>query len=86
LLVRRVREALADKLICIGTSATMATDGTEWSATPRSPSVASPVRHQDYQYRNIITETLRRTTPETQTDKTVAPLLATPSGPAYPMA
>ena len=29
LLVRRVREALADNLICIGTSATMATDGTE---------------------------------------------------------
>jgi Lhr-like helicase len=29
LLVRRVREALADKLICIGTSATMATEGPE---------------------------------------------------------
>jgi len=37
LLVRRVREALADKLVCIGTSATMAPTERKSSAMPRWP-------------------------------------------------
>ena len=48
LLVRRVREALADKLICIGTSATMATEGTEDGAQRRRGERRQPtVRHAD---------------------------------------
>lgn len=76
LLVRRVREALADKLICIGTSATMATDGTEIERNATVASVASRLFGTKIPVTNIITETLRRSTPETLTDKTVAPQLA----------
>lgn len=76
LLVRRVREALADNLVCIGTSATMATDGTEMERNAKVAEVATRLFGTKIPVTNIITETLRRSTPETQTDKTVAPLLA----------
>ncbi|MGQ0599250.1 DEAD/DEAH box helicase [Aquabacterium sp.] len=76
LLVRRVREALADQLVCIGTSATMATDGTEVERNAKVAEVATRLFGTKISATNIITETLRRSTPETQTDKTVAPLLA----------
>ncbi|WP_137893522.1 DEAD/DEAH box helicase [Ramlibacter sp. 2FC] len=76
LLVRRVREALADKLVCIGTSATMATDGTEMERNATVARVATRLFGTSIPDRNIITETLRRTTPETETDKTVSPKLA----------
>ena len=76
LLVRRVREALADQLVCIGTSATMATDGTEMERNATVARVASRLFGTPIPARNIVTETLRRTTPEAETEKTVAPKLA----------
>lgn len=76
LLVRRVREALADKLVCIGTSATMATDGTEVERNAAVARVASRLFGEPIPDSNIITETLRRTTPEQETLATVTPRLA----------
>ncbi|MFA7238758.1 MAG: DEAD/DEAH box helicase [Sulfuricellaceae bacterium] len=76
LLVRRVREALTDRLICIGTSATMATDGTEMERNAAVARVATRLFGVPIPDRNIITETLRRSTPENETAQTVAPGLA----------
>jgi superfamily II DNA/RNA helicase/very-short-patch-repair endonuclease len=76
LLVRRVREALADNLICIGTSATMSTEGPEEERNAAVARVAGRLFGTPITYRNIITETLRRTTPEAQTDVSVTPQLA----------
>lgn len=76
LLVRRVREALADRLVCIGTSATMATDGTEMERNAKVAEVASRLFGTKIAVTNIITETLKRTTPETETLETIAPRLA----------
>lgn len=76
LLVRRVREALADELVCIGTSATMATEGTELERNAKVAEVASRLFGTKIPVTNIITETLRRTTPESETLATVAPKLA----------
>ena len=76
LLVRRVREALADKLVCIGTSATMATEGTEVERNAAVARVASRLFGEAIPSSNIITETLRRTTPEEETIATVTPRLA----------
>lgn len=75
LLVRRVREALADNLICIGTSATMASEGTQMRRNAVVANVASRLFGTNIPDRNIITETLRRTTPEETTIATVLPLL-----------
>ena len=76
LLVRRVREALADHLICIGTSATMATDGSELERNAKVAEVASRLFGTKIAVTNIITETLKRSTPETETLETVTPRLA----------
>ncbi len=86
LLVRRVREALADKLICIGTSATMATEGTQMERNAVVAKVARRLFGTAIPDRNIITETLRRTTPESQTDVSVAPQLADAIRAGVPMA
>jgi Lhr-like helicase/very-short-patch-repair endonuclease len=72
LLVRRVREALAEKLVCIGTSATMATEGTQMERNAVVAEVASRLFGTSIPDRNIITETLRRTTPEEKTIATVS--------------
>ena len=64
LLVRRVREALADQLQCIGTSATMATEGTEQEKNTKVAEVASRLLGVPLTAANIITETLQRVTPE----------------------
>ena len=68
LLVRRVREALADQLVCIGTSATMATDGTEVERNAKVAEVASRLFGTKIPVTNIITETLKRTTPRQTED------------------
>ena len=86
LLVRRVREALADNLICIGTSATMSTEGPEEERNAAVARVAGRLFGTPITYRNIITETLRRTTPEAQTDVSVAPQLAEAIRAGVPMA
>ncbi|SOY43624.1 DEAD/DEAH box helicase [Cupriavidus taiwanensis] len=72
LLVRRVREALAENLICIGTSATMATEGTQMARNAVVADVASRLFGARIADRNVITETLRRTTPEEETITTVS--------------
>lgn len=84
LLVRRVREALADNLICIGTSATMATDGTEVERNRAVANVAQRLFGTPISERNIITETLRRATPEEETDTTVVGKLAPAMGQGVP--
>ncbi|SIT43499.1 DEAD/DEAH box helicase [Paraburkholderia ribeironis] len=76
LLVRRVREALSENLVCIGTSATMATDGTEVERNAKVAEVASRLFGTRIPVTNIITETLRRTTPEVETEKTISKALA----------
>jgi hypothetical protein len=75
LLVRRVREALSDNLICIGTSATMASEGTQMERNAVVANVARRLFGTAIPDRNIITETLRRTTPEHETLETVRPRL-----------
>lgn len=67
LLVRRVREALADELICIGTSATMASEGSQMERNAVVAKVARRLFGTPIADRNVITETLRRTTQESQT-------------------
>lgn len=64
LLVRRVREALSDNLQCIGTSATMATEGTEQAKNERVAEVASRLFGTRITAASVITETLQRVTPE----------------------
>ncbi|MFM0654443.1 DEAD/DEAH box helicase [Paraburkholderia sediminicola] len=64
LLVRRVREALAEQLQCIGTSATMATEGTEQQKNEKVAEVASRLFGANISAANVITETLQRVTPE----------------------
>lgn len=76
LLVRRVREALSEQLICIGTSATMATEGTQMARNAIVADVATRLFGTPIPDRNVITETLRRTTPEGETLASVAPRLA----------
>ena len=59
LLVRRLRERLrAKKLVCIGTSATMSSDGDENAVA----SVASTLFGVDIRKENVIGETLERIT------------------------
>jgi superfamily II DNA/RNA helicase/very-short-patch-repair endonuclease len=76
MLVRRLREALADKLICIGTSATMATEGAETVRNAAVARVATRLFGTSIPSQNIITETLKRTTPQTETLQTAIPRLA----------
>lgn len=64
LLVRRVREALAENLQCIGTSATMATGGNEADRNAVVAEVASRLFGTPIPLANVITETLQRVTPE----------------------
>lgn len=76
LLVRRVREALSDKLQCIGTSATMATEGTEETRNRVVAEVASRLFGTEIRAEHVITETLQRVTPEDQTLLSIKPYLA----------
>lgn len=76
LLVRRLREALADRLICIGTSATMATEGAETARNAAVARVATRLFGTNIPSVNIITETLKRTTSHTETLQTATPKLA----------
>jgi hypothetical protein len=63
LLVRRVRAAFNPHLICVGTSATMATDGTPEERNAVVAGVASKLFGAPVDPSNIITETLQRVTP-----------------------
>lgn len=85
LLVRRVREALSENLVCIGTSATMASEGTQMQRNAVVASVARRLFGTDIPDRNIITETLRRTTPEHETLESVRPRLGAAIRAGVPM-
>lgn len=63
MLVRRVREALNENVQCIGTSATMASEGTLQARNEAIAEVASKLFGSMVKPENIITETLQRQTP-----------------------
>ena len=63
MLVRRVREALNADVLCIGTSATMASEGTLSARNEVVAAVASKLFGTNVSPGNIITETLQRLTP-----------------------
>lgn len=68
LLVRRVRERLQpDKLLCIGTSATMASEGSLEDKSRVVAKVASKLFATPISERNVVVETLERITAETAT-------------------
>ncbi|NTU52311.1 MAG: DEAD/DEAH box helicase [Chlorobiaceae bacterium] len=62
MLARRVRAALNPEMICIGTSATMATEGTPEERNTEVAKVASKLFGSEVLPDNIITETLQRLT------------------------
>jgi ATP-dependent helicase YprA (DUF1998 family) len=62
LLIRRVRERLNSNLLCIGTSATMASEGTEQERNRVVADVAGRLFGAEVKVENIITETLQRAT------------------------
>ena len=90
LLVRRVREALADDLQCIGTSATMASEGSEQAKNAKVAEIASRLFGIHIPASQVITETLQRVTPESLSLEQVQPLLAAaihaglPTATSYP--
>lgn len=72
LLVRRVRERLApDRLQCIGTSATMASEGSLEDKSRLVAKVASKLFSVEIPESNVIVETLRRTTDLDQSETAV---------------
>lgn len=71
MLVRRCREAFSrERMVCIGTSATMATEGTRLVRRAAIAKVASAIFGQDVQPDHIIDESLTRTTLGTVASKT----------------
>ena len=78
LLVRRVRERLQpEELLCIGTSATMASEGSIEDKNRIVSGVASRLFGTGIAESNVITETLERITDSTATADSVQPQLAT---------
>lgn len=76
LLVRRVRERLSpEKLQCIGTSATMASEGSLEDKSRIVAAVASKLFSVSIPESNVIVETLERVTEVSQTATTVLPAL-----------
>ena len=76
LLVRRVRERLQpEKLLCIGTSATMASDGSIEDKSRVVAGVASKLFGSEIAESNVIAETLERITDSTATADSVRPRL-----------
>ncbi|MBL4827147.1 MAG: DEAD/DEAH box helicase [Spongiibacteraceae bacterium] len=63
MLVRRVREALNENVLCIGTSATMAREGSLAARNATVANVASKLFGSEVKPEHIITETLQRQTP-----------------------
>jgi hypothetical protein len=77
MLVRRLRQRLrAEKLICIGTSATMSTRGTSEDQQKTVAKVASKLFGTSITAHDVITETLDRVTDPTLNIEAIKPLLA----------
>lgn len=64
LLIRRVRQAFNPDLLCIGTSATMSTEGDAYERKKKVAEVSSRLFGSTVKPESIITETLQRVTPE----------------------
>lgn len=64
ILVRRVRQAFNANLLCVGTSATMATDGDASDRKAKVSEVAGRLFGADVHPENVITETLQQVTPD----------------------
>ena len=62
MLVRRVRDRMNLNLLCVGTSATMASDGTASDRSAVVAKIATRLFGSDVKPSNIVTETLRRVT------------------------
>ena len=78
LLIRRVRERLNPNLLCIGTSATMASEGTEKERNTVVAEVAGRLFGAPVRVENIVTETLERTTnPDLMIDDILSALSTT---------
>lgn len=76
MLVRRVRERLASpSIVCIGTSATMASEGSYVERNKTVASVASRIFATPIPHTNVVTETLVRVTAPTETAETITPRL-----------
>lgn len=76
MLVRRVRERLApDRLLCIGTSATMASGGSQEDRNQKVAEVASTLFATPISPFNVITEDLDRATDPAETADSIRPLL-----------
>lgn len=75
LLVRRVRERLSDKIQCIGTSATMVSEGTKESKNQVVAKTASKLFAANISENCVITETLLRATNPEMTEETIIPQL-----------
>lgn len=75
LLIRRVRERLNPDLLCIGTSATMATEGTHEERNRVVAEVSSRLFGAVVPVENIITETLERATDTSLTESDILPAL-----------
>jgi Lhr-like helicase len=77
MLVRRVRERLAsEQLVCIGTSATMASDGDYLERNRKVAEVASRLFATEIPFTRVVAETLVRVTDPAHDADSVAPLLA----------
>lgn len=82
LLVRRVRERLCpEHLQCIGTSATMTSEGSAWERAKVVADVASKLFSVTIPPSNVITETLRRVTRDRSTPDARASLIAAVDAP-----
>ncbi len=75
LLVRRVRERLSGDVQCIGTSATMKSEGSQEERNSAVAKVASKLFATTIQASGVIGETLERVTDPLQTQDTIRPLL-----------
>ncbi|MDG9672171.1 DEAD/DEAH box helicase [Hahella sp. CR1] len=80
MLVRRVREALNPEVLCIGTSATMASEGSLAAKNAAVATVASKLFGAQVKPENIVTETLQRITTQNidPTPETLARALQQP--------
>ncbi len=76
LLVRRVRERLsAEKLLCVGTSATMGSGKSLGDKKRAIAEVASKLFATRIEDANVVVETLKRKTDEVQTEESILPAL-----------
>lgn len=76
MLVRRVREALAEEIVCVGTSATMGSDDGKRKLNEVVSEVATRIFGVKVKATSVITETLQRVTPDGLNVDAVKPKLA----------